>query len=79
MPVNGLWIYLHQLGVMAGVYHNSHNPLRVPELSASQKHLVWSQRCWTAENITNITDRTAYAFTGNKSKKTKILCCLHHK
>lgn len=40
-------IYLHQFGVMASVDDNSHNPLCVPELGATQQHLVWAQRDWT--------------------------------
>lgn len=37
------YIYLHQFGVMASVDNNSHNPLGVPDLGATQQHLVWTQ------------------------------------
>lgn len=43
-------VYLHQFWVMASVDNNSHNPLCVSELGASQQHLVRTQGSWTEEN-----------------------------
>lgn len=45
--------HLHQFGVMASVDNNSHNPLCIPELSATQQHLVRTERSWTEDNISN--------------------------